>query len=156
MNWDAIGAVGEIVGAIAVVFSLVYLGVQIRNQNRESRMASVHEILEGFRTEISAFRNAELAELLGKGTRNFEALSDTEKIQFVAMIQGPFRLWEEAYCQHREDRLGIAMWNGIQAQLRDFAATPGCQKVWALRRHTYSEEFRTYVDNVEPGSYRTD
>lgn len=156
MNWDAIGAVGEIIGALAVVTSLVYLGVQIRIQNRESRMASVHDVLEGFRTEISAFRSAELAELLSKGTKDFEALSETEKIQFVAMIQGPFRLWEEAYHQHRAKRLSLEMWNGIHAQMRDFASTLGSQKVWALRRHTYSEEFRTYVDNIEPGSYRTD
>lgn len=33
MNWDAIGAVGEIVGALAVVISLVYLASQIRIQN---------------------------------------------------------------------------------------------------------------------------
>jgi hypothetical protein len=156
MNWDAIGAVGEIIGAIAVVVSLGYLGVQIRVQNRESRMASVHDVLEGFRTEIAAFRKVELAELLGKGTKDFEALSETERIQFIAMIQGPFRLWEEAYHQHRGNRLSLAMWEGIHAQMRDFSAPPGCQKVWALRRHTYSEEFRTYVDNVEPGSFRTD
>jgi hypothetical protein len=156
MNWEAIGALGEIVGAIAVVVSLVYLGVQIRAQNRESRIASVHDVLEGFRTEISAFRNAELAGLFGKGAKDFEALSDTEKIQFVAMIQGPFRFWEEAYHQHKENRLSLEMWNGIHAQMRDFAATPGCQRVWALRRHTYSDEFRSYVDKIEPGSYRTD
>ena len=156
MNWNAIGAVSEVIGAIAVVISLVYLGVQIRIQNRESRIASVHDVLEGFRAEISAFSDVKLAELLSKGTKDFEALSDTEKIQFVAMIQGPLRLWEEAYFQHRANRLSLEMWNGIHAQMRDFTATPGSQKVWALRRHTYSEEFRTYVDNIEPGSYRTD
>lgn len=156
MNWDAIGAVGEIIGAIAVVVSLAYLGVQIRIQNRESRIASVHEVLEGFRTEISAFRNAELAELLAKGAKDFEVLSETEKIQFIAMIQGPFRFWEEAYHHYREHRLSPEMWNGIHAQMRDFSSTPGSRKVWALRRHTFSEEFRTYVDNIEPGSYRTD
>jgi hypothetical protein len=34
MNWDAIGAVGEIVGAVAVVLSLVYLAVQIRTSSK--------------------------------------------------------------------------------------------------------------------------
>ena len=33
MNWEAISAIGEIVGALAVVISLVYLAAQIRNQN---------------------------------------------------------------------------------------------------------------------------
>ena len=34
MNWDAIGAVGEIIGPIAVVVSLMYLAVQIRTSSK--------------------------------------------------------------------------------------------------------------------------
>ncbi len=48
MNWEAIGAVGEIFGALAVVVSLVYLATQIRSQNRESRIAASHEITTAF------------------------------------------------------------------------------------------------------------
>ncbi|MEJ2171300.1 MAG: hypothetical protein P8X59_00860 [Woeseiaceae bacterium] len=154
MNWEAIGAIGEIVGAAAVIVSLAYLGIQVRNQNIESRIASVHDVLEGFRTEISAFRNSELAELLGKGSVDYEALSDTEKIQFVAMIQGPLRFWEEAYHQYKAGRLSAQLWNGIHAQMRDFISTDGLQKVWELREHTYSQEFRDYVANIELGTYR--
>jgi len=44
MNWDAIGAIGEIVGALAVVLSLIYLATQIRASNsvaqRDSRLKS--------------------------------------------------------------------------------------------------------------------
>ena len=47
MNWEAIGAIGEIVGAAAVVFSLGYLAVQIRNQNSESRASPMHDISVG-------------------------------------------------------------------------------------------------------------
>ena len=46
MNWDAIGAVGEILGAAAVVVSLVYLPTQIRIQNRESRFSTINNLTE--------------------------------------------------------------------------------------------------------------
>ena len=49
MNWDAVGAIGEIVGAGAVFASLVYLAIQIRTQNRESRLSAMHDISVGFR-----------------------------------------------------------------------------------------------------------
>ena len=153
MNWEAIGAIGEIIGASAVIASLAYLAIQIRNQNVESRVASIHDVLAGFRTEIAAFRNPELAGLLSKGSANFEALSDTEKIQFVAMIQGPLRFWEEAYYQHKANRLSEQLWSGIHAQMRDFISTNGIQKVWNLREHTFSDEFRDYVANIELGDY---
>ncbi len=52
MNWDAIGAVGEILGAAAVVATLVYLAIQIRyakdaaaDVNRLSRAAGVRETI---------------------------------------------------------------------------------------------------------------
>ena len=40
MNWDAIGAVGEILGAAAVVLSLVYLATQIRQGTSATRTAT--------------------------------------------------------------------------------------------------------------------
>ena len=52
MNWEAIGAIGEIVGAIAVILTLVYLASQVRyaknatlDQNRLTRSSAIREIL---------------------------------------------------------------------------------------------------------------
>jgi len=53
MNWEAFGAIGEIIGAAAVVGSLVYLAVQIQSQNRESRMSSMHDISAGYRNSLA-------------------------------------------------------------------------------------------------------
>jgi hypothetical protein len=44
MNWDAIGAIGEIVGAIAVLATLIYLAIQIR-QNSAIQRAQTHQQL---------------------------------------------------------------------------------------------------------------
>jgi heme/copper-type cytochrome/quinol oxidase subunit 1 len=40
MNWEAVSAVGQIIGAIAVVISVVYLAVQVRSNARQMRLAS--------------------------------------------------------------------------------------------------------------------
>jgi hypothetical protein len=52
MNWEAIGAIGEIVGALAVVLTLVYLAFQVRyarnatlDQNRLTRSSAIREII---------------------------------------------------------------------------------------------------------------
>jgi len=41
MNWDAVGAIGEIIGAVAVVATLAFLAVQIRQSQRTLRDANV-------------------------------------------------------------------------------------------------------------------
>ncbi len=48
MNWDAVGAVGEILGAIAVFVSLIYLAVQTRNNTRALRSSAFHQVRESF------------------------------------------------------------------------------------------------------------
>ena len=46
MNWEAIGAIGETIGAIAVVLTLVYLSIQIRQNTRSVRAATYQSVAE--------------------------------------------------------------------------------------------------------------
>ena len=63
MNWDAIGAIGEILGAIAVFMSLIYLGRQIRFSGIATRSQMESELgARGFQAydPIYEGRNAEI------------------------------------------------------------------------------------------------
>ena len=44
MNWDAIGAIGEILGALAVVLTLGYLAIQVKQNSHGMRVAAKLEI----------------------------------------------------------------------------------------------------------------
>jgi hypothetical protein len=94
LSWDALGALEEITGAFAVVISLVYLATQIKTQNREARIASVHEISEAFRMGITSFQDAQRANVYTKALKVFDDLNDSEKLQFISMVQGLLRVWE--------------------------------------------------------------
>ena len=48
MNWDAIGAIGEILGALAVFVTLVYLASQIKQSNDVSRFNASKDIMNQF------------------------------------------------------------------------------------------------------------
>jgi hypothetical protein len=48
MNWEALGAIGEIVGAVAVIVTLRYLAVQIRGGCELERLASSWRLADGF------------------------------------------------------------------------------------------------------------
>ncbi len=52
MNWDAIGAIGEILGAAAVFASLIYLAVQTKQNTRALKSAAFHQIRSSF-SEVS-------------------------------------------------------------------------------------------------------
>ena len=76
MNWDAIGAIGEIVGAIAVIVTIGYLALQMRRNTRSVRSAAAQQILEGL-AEFNQFLSRLLKNDLEvrKSPRNIGSLS---------------------------------------------------------------------------------
>ena len=96
MNWEAIGAVGEIIGALAVVVSLIYLATQIRVQNSESRMAGNHAMSEGFRDSIAELSDPNLSDIFHRSMATADSITDQELIQMFAVSQRILRVWANA------------------------------------------------------------
>ena len=149
MNWEAIGAIGESLGAFAVFVSLVYLATQIRSQNKESRIASVHDITEAFRQSTGLLCNPEISQIYAKGIRGTDGLEEWELISFIATVQLLLRVWEEAFHQNSENRLDGSTWTAMETQYCDLISAEGVQEVWAIRKLFYRQEFREYVESLD-------
>ena len=154
MNWEALGAIAEFVGAVGVIASLVYLGVQIRGQNRESRLAAMHEINVSYREAIARFMDGDLARLFVKTNDDAESLSDAESLRLTIGLITMFRVWEEAHYLWTAGRLDARIWNSITSQYSTFLSTPAFQRVWALRREHFDSDFQNLVDTLEEREYR--
>ncbi len=88
MNWDAIGAIGEILGAIAVLITLAYLAIQIR-QNTQSVATSVYEsAMSGF-NEVNRYIsvNAELSSIVRRGSVDPSSLNEEERFRFNFVLR---------------------------------------------------------------------
>ena len=155
MNWEAISAVGEVFGATAVVISLLYLAAQVRTQNRESRLAANHEILEAYRNTGVAFQSSENAQLLTKANHDFESLDEPQRIQIISLILPVLRLWEEAFYQNRDGRFEDGMWDTMSRVFADVLSAKAFEKVWELRQSGFSDLFRAHVNTLEVGEWKT-
>lgn len=153
MNWEAAGAIGEILGAIAVVVSLFYLASQIKTQNKESRLAAQHQVLTAFREASLIMSDPELAEIFLRGNTEIESLTDIEKFRMIAVLNPVIRVLEEAYDQFIHGRLDEEKWEGMVRQYSSYLSAPCFQLVWKVRRDHYQEEFRFFVDNIEKPGY---
>ena len=149
MNWDAIGAIGEIVGAMAVVISLIYLATQIQIQNNESRLAAVHEILVGVRESLQIITSGNLSDVISKANDDFESLSDSEALKIFAAILPMLRLWEEAYIQNEQGRLENRVWDGINTQYAAYLSYPAIKRVWDVRCDHFDKKFKNHVQSVQ-------
>jgi hypothetical protein len=154
VNWEAIGAVGEILGAAAVVLSLVYLAGQIRTQNRESRISAMHDMSVGFRDAVAKFSTEDMSKLLVRANVNFDDLTDDEALRLVVTFGGLFRAWEEAFVQHEEGRLDQRGWDAMNRYYLLALSSGGAQRAWALRKDYLDPEFVTFVDQLTLAEYK--
>ena len=153
MNWNAIGALGETIGAIAVIISLIYLALQIRAQTREARLQSSYQMTEAFREAISSLQDSQRAKVAIKALENIDSLEDWERLQFNAIAQRYLRVWEQAHYQFTEGHLDPQLWESIHETYVDLMGEKAIQAVWEVRRHAYRQSFRNYVGEQTFRSY---
>ncbi len=86
MNWDAIGAVGELVGAAAVVATLLYLSVQMRLSRKAAQVQSSYSTIDVYsRWRAHLIENERLAQIVAKADRG-EALLPEEDITVSTLM----------------------------------------------------------------------
>ena len=157
VNWEAISAIGQMVGAIAVVISLIYLARQIRGNahaTRQAAMRSALDFLNRYTQQIT--EHADLAELRSRGFRDFESLEGVDLAHFGSLMHGMFRTVEDVYYQHLQGHMDPRMWRGIEVVMREVNAQPGVQAWWRLRSHWFDEEFAKFINQQQQTATRHD
>jgi len=85
MNWEAISAVGQIVGAVGVIISVIYLALQVRSNARQTRLASMRSMSDAFNQWLQALaENAEFGDLYYRGMRDFASIEGADLPRFSA------------------------------------------------------------------------
>ena len=147
MNWEAIGAIGELGGALAVVVTLVYLAIQIRQNTDSVRSNTFQSVSESFNAwSVQLIRDPEVVKLYNSGLTDYEALEEIERSRFQLLISTQFRNYENIYYQHRHATLDHEVWPARRASMIEFLGQPGVQRWWRRRGGFFGESFRALVD----------
>ena len=158
MNWEAIGAVGEIIGALAVVASLAYLAIQIRHNTKEveeqNRTHQINTLSDNagrfthFRTNIIS--NAEVASIWQRGRHDLNSLSYEERFRFDSLAEeffwafGMFFLYDDI---GGIDKVSLEL---TMSNLEFAALTPGLEQWWSESGFSdvFPEEFAQLVSKM--------
>ena len=150
MNWEAIGAVAEILGASAVVASLLYLARQMRHSTTVTQAATrgtFAQLTTNVLLQIAS--DAELASIFRRGQNDPDSLSDDEKFRFDLLLYTIFDHWEAMYSQTKRGALTEEDWEKYDtAIIGSYLAQPGAQRFWETVSDMYSASFREYIDQV--------
>ncbi len=149
MNWEAVAAIGEIVGAAGVMGSLVFVGWQLLQNTHALRTATSISHMEIYSSlSIHIAENRETASLWLSGLADLSTLDDVDRVRFISLMSAAFRYYETSYVQHSKGNLDDELWDNIEKQLRDMTTTPGVRSWWEMRRHWHSVRFSSLVESL--------
>jgi len=148
MNWEAIGAIGEIVGAAGVIITLVYLSVQIRQNTSATNRANVRNVLESNNSALKSLLDESVADLFIRGLKSLDTLSEIERYRF----DNAFYQWvgscEQAFIDNREGRFSADSLVVYENALTGYLLTPGGSQWWEERQIWFSPPFREDVNRL--------
>jgi len=147
INWEAVGAAGEILGALAVVATLAYLAVQIRQNTKASRSAVRQAIAQMTMASASDLASdSELAEIM---VREVSVLTSAERLRLMTRTYVAMRNWENIHYQYLAGMLESDEWAGFRLNLKSLLNVDLVRDYWAEEQQYYSEAFRTEVERIQ-------
>ncbi len=116
MNWEAIGAVGEVAGAIGVIATLLYLAAQIRQNTRAMRGATQDAITE--RKQYELRWSSDIAVAWRKSVVEPENLTEEENWQMTEWLTSAFIARQNEYFQFKQGLLDREGWDASMKIIR--------------------------------------
>jgi len=141
--------IAEIAGAIAVVMSVIYLGVQVRANTKVLRsQAHFNALSLAQRPFEIVIENEGLSKILNTAFTTPGRLSPEEWIRCGNYMFMQFNAWEYLFYQHRDDSIPKELWAGADSYFKQLIETkPGYARFWSEFETSFDEPFRSYVAN---------
>ena len=154
VDWNALGAVGELLGAVILIASVIYLAKQIRSNTDQATAEAEREVQRDFmRIQELLGTRSETLLVFRKGLASFNELSDSDKAvfhftisQFVNHFEGVLRM----------NAKGLLSADVVETQgniMMMLMESPGCKEFWNVAGETFSELSSAYVrERLSTGS----
>jgi hypothetical protein len=144
MTLQDLANLGEVIGAFAVIISLIYLAVQIRENTRAMRRAATQDIHRSLNDQARCLvQSPDLAALLFRASQRPSELTEEEHFRFQMLLTYVFSNFEQAIEYYREGLLGDDMIEGYVQGIRPLFENQLVVEWWeAEGQSMFSSELR--------------
>lgn len=154
-----LGSIGELVGALATIATLVYLATQINQNTKATRLSSLQRTLDGGRdhTIQPLLTTPGLIDIYGRGMASFEQLPGPEQARFAWFVAETVLQMQNVMQLHDEGTLDEVNYRAWLVYTAAILRTPGGEKVWpqvaAIVSPTIADELARFLaENPEQPS----
>ena len=147
MNLSDIKKIADILAAAGVLISLLYLGIQVSDNNKFLRSQAHYNALElNINPIVAVISDDELAELLVICDRGIVDLTEGQIKQCDYYYFVLFNAWEYIYYQNIDEALPEAFWEGSDAYYKnELENTRGFRITWDKYESAFAEPFKSHV-----------
>jgi hypothetical protein len=149
MSLSDLASLGSFVSGVAVLVTLFFLLLQMRQSNRNQK-----SLMQQGRSARAAATNIatahpDIARILNLGLNGDEALNDTELVSFYQVMAAMFINFEDSFRQHRAGTLDDESLESDRGAVLNWAAVlPGFRAVWEIEKGGFATDFRMHMDEV--------
>jgi hypothetical protein len=149
-------SVAEIASAVAVVASLVYVGVEIRQNTAATQASTAQALLDYGRAHSDAFiNNPDTAKLIDTGEVDPSSLTPLERRRFYEFTTWRFSVWELTFLNHAAGLVDDDLWSGWDAYFRRIiSGKRGYSLFWSDTREQWDAGFMKYIDSEGLSTHR--
>ena len=147
-----LASLAEIIGAFAVVVSLIYVGIQVNDSAGAVRSAAANDAnvaMQSWYLQIGS--NQQTSELWYRAVTSEVALSNQEEFQYLMMTHAAFLGFQNSYLLAEEGTIDPELRESINSAIRGVKDLPGMTRYWRQRRSYLHKDFAEYVDELMTG-----
>ena len=149
MNWEAIGALSELIGAMAVIATIGYVAVQVRQQTHAVRSASYQASTDALNAiNMAVATDSELLRVVSAKPGSLDELSAEDRYRYSYILLSLFRVRETIFYQRDEGTTALQSWIREEVTLKKNLESAAARDWWKTIGYGFAPEFSEYIDGV--------
>ena len=144
-----LASIAEIIGAFAVVISLIYVGIQVNESAGAVRSASANDAnvaMQNWYLQIGS--NQQTSELVYQALISEEALSNEEEFQFLMMMHAVFLGFQNNYLLAEEGTIDVELRESLTMAISGVRNLPGMKRYWRQRKSYLHSGFAEWAEQI--------
>ena len=144
---EALGNIGDFLGGIGVVITLIYLAGQVRQNTRSVRISAFQTAQRDIADKLDGLsHDPELIRIFFDGNHNFESLSKEDRRRYAIFMTGWLRRYETLLYQTHLGNIDRAQWAGQLSEIRTAFEYPGARAWWGQAKGSFNRDLREFVE----------
>ena len=143
-----LGQTITILANVGVIASLIFVGVQIRQEAAATRAATVLQLKDSWvQLNLAEATSVDLASAFESAQeRGWDGASYVEQRLMAAHFRTLFHNWSNAYYQYENDTLDENQWGAFYREARGALENPRIRRVWLEWQEAYDDRFRELMN----------